>query len=88
MLVNNKKDLTKEDNQHIIVIYQQGGDIMDFQKVQTIEKTISMLMRLDEKALILIENSAETLKKYKDLKDREEEGRVRQGRNEKSRRVD
>ncbi|MCI8363420.1 MAG: hypothetical protein HFG34_00475 [Eubacterium sp.] len=61
---------------------------MDFQKVQTIEKTISMLMRLDEKALILIENSAETLKKYKDLKDREEEGRVRQGRNEKSRRVD
>lgn len=40
---------------------------MDEQKVQTIEKTIRMLMRLDENALILIEHSAETLKKYQDL---------------------
>lgn len=51
---------------------------MTDQKTRSIENTIRMLMRLDEKALILIENSAETLKKYKDLKDREEEGRVGQ----------
>ena len=42
---------------------------MDEQKIQSIEKTIKMLMRLDKQALILIENSAETLKKYQDLRE-------------------
>lgn len=41
---------------------------MDNQKIRSIENTISMLMRLDENSLILIENNAETLKKYLDLK--------------------
>lgn len=41
---------------------------MDDQKIQKIENTIRMLMRLDREALILIENSAVTLEKYQDLK--------------------
>lgn len=41
---------------------------MDDQKIQRIENTISMLMRLDREALILIENSAVALEKYQDLK--------------------
>lgn len=51
--------------------------IMDKQKIRSIENTISMLMRLDENSLILIENNAETLKKYLDLKKEREkrEGR-------------
>ena len=40
---------------------------MDKQKIRSIENTISMLMRLDENSLILIENNAETLKKYLEL---------------------
>ena len=47
---------------------------MDKQKIRSIENTISMLMRLDENSLILIENKAETLKKYLDLKKRKEKG--------------
>lgn len=47
---------------------------MDKQKIRSIENTISMLMRLDENSLILIENNAETLKKYLDLKKRKEKG--------------
>ena len=51
---------------------------MDDKKTQRIENTISMLMRLDENSLILIENNAETLKKYLDLKKEREkrEGRA------------
>lgn len=49
---------------------------MTDQKIRSIEKTIRMLMRLDEKSLILIENSAEVLEKYQNLKRREEEGRA------------
>ena len=45
---------------------------MTEQKAQSIEKTINMLMRLDAEALILIENSAETLKKYQDLRNAKE----------------
>ncbi len=48
---------------------------MDDKKTQRIENTISMLMRLDGEALILIENSALVLKKYQDLK-REKEKSV------------
>ena len=47
---------------------------MDKQKIRSIENTISMLMRLDENSLILIENNAEPLKKYLDLKKRKEKG--------------
>ena len=53
---------------------------MDKQKIRSIENTISMLMRLDENSLILIENNAETLKKYLDLKKRKEKGGKKQGR--------
>lgn len=49
---------------------------MNEQKAQAIEKTIRMLMRLDEKALILIEHSAETLKKYQDLTQAQEKREV------------
>lgn len=45
---------------------------MNEQKAKSIEKTIKMLMRLDEAALILVENSAETLKKYQDLRQAKE----------------
>lgn len=45
---------------------------MDDQKIQRIENTIRMLMRLDGEALILIENSAVALKKYQDLKRKKE----------------
>ena len=47
---------------------------MDKQKIRSIENTISMLMRLDQNSLILIENNAETLKKYLELKKRKEKG--------------
>lgn len=51
---------------------------MDERKAQSIEKTIRMLMRLDENALILIENSAETLKRYQDLREaKKEEGIIK-----------
>jgi hypothetical protein len=45
---------------------------MDDQKIQKIENTIRMLMRLDREALILIENSAVALEKYQDLKRKKE----------------
>lgn len=45
---------------------------MDDQKIQRIENTIRMLMKLDGEALILIENSAVALEKYRDLKRKKE----------------
>ena len=45
---------------------------MDNQKIQRIENTIRMLMRLDGEALVLIENSAVALEKYQDLKRKKE----------------
>lgn len=70
-----KESNAKEDAVNGIYLLNREVKIMDDKKTQRIENTISMLMRLDGEALILIENSALVLKKYQDLK-REKERSV------------
>lgn len=45
---------------------------MKEKQIEQTTKIVGMLMKLDEKSLLLIENSAETLKKYQDLKKAED----------------
>ncbi len=61
MLVNYKKYLTKEIYQHIIVIYQQKGGGYMKDNLDRIQKTVRILMQLDEKSLLLIDSGAKLL---------------------------
>jgi hypothetical protein len=61
MLVNYKKYLTKEICQHIMVIYQQKGGGYMKDNLDRIQKTVRILMQLDEKSLLLIDSGAKLL---------------------------